>query len=270
MSSRLRPHPIRRVGAALAAVTVVVALALAAIVGPGAAPAGAHDGDAVVTLEATHPAGLSIHYIVRVTWANDGHPVTDGNITGTAVGADGTQLTPVPFTPIDQDGRYEGVVSYPAAGAWTVRITSVEPTGKLEQAEDVTAPAPTEPQEVTPEVTTGEEGGFAPGDDGTGDSGELGEEATTAADAGDEGDAGGSDSGMSTALIVGAAVVALVGAATAVNMIRRRRGVPPGDDGAGPAGDGNGSDSGDAAAAAPATRSTSGAGSAGDPTAAGR
>jgi hypothetical protein len=265
MSPRLRPQSLRRRSAALAAAAAAVALVLAAL-GPGAAPAGAHDGDAVVAIEATHPAGLSMHYIVRVTWANDGHPVTDGTITATAVGADGTQLTPVPLTPIDQEGRYEGVVPYPSAGTWTVRITSVEPNGTLEEPQEITAPAPTEPDEVTPEVSTGQEGGFAPGDDGTGDSGELGEDATAA-----QSDDGGSDSGMPLALIVGAAAVALVGAATAVNIIRRRRGVPPAGDGAGPDSGGNGSDGSDAAGTphGSATTSTTGAGAANDPTAAG-
>jgi hypothetical protein len=216
-------HHTRRPGLRIVVALVATVIALCLGVGPGTAPAGAHEGDAIVTLEATHPAGMSMHYIVRVTWKNDGHPAADATVTATAVGSDGTQLTPVAMTPVDADGRYEGVVDYPAAGSWTLRVTSIAPTGTLEQAQEVTAPPANEPSEAAPEVTTGQEGGFAPADDGTGDSGEVtGDGDEAAADAA----SGGSDDGMPAYLIVAAAAVALIGAVTAVNIIRRR-GKPP-------------------------------------------
>lgn len=219
-----------RLVAFLVGLTAAVVLAL----GPLAPSAGAHDGEAVLTVEATHPAGLSVHYIVRVTWADDGHPAADATVTATGVAPDGSQLTPVSLAPADDDGRYSGVVDYPEAGSWTVRITAIDPTGTVEQAQEVTAPATTAPEADDSEGTTaGEDGdgsateGFAPQDDGTGSSDE------TAA-----GSSGGDDGGMPVYLLVAAAVVVLVGAATSINVIRRNRTVPARAEATGSAPDG--------------------------------
>ena len=225
MTTPVRPRPLRLL-AALASLLGVAALTF----GVAAGPAGAHDGDAVIAIEAVHPAGQSIHYIVRVTWANDGHPANDATVTATGIAPDGTQLTPVPLAPADADGRYSGPVEYPAPGAWTVRITAIEPTGTIEQAQEVTATAPTQ----APSVTTGEstDGGFAPADDGTGASAE--DDATGAGDDADAtaaaADSSNSGDDFPVLLVVAAAAVVLVGAVTAVNVIRRTRANPPAGD----------------------------------------
>ena len=163
-----------------------------------------------------------------MTWANDGHPATDATVTATGIAPDGTQLTPVPLAPADDDGRYAGPVDYPAPGGWTVRITAIEPTGTIEQAQEVTATAATQ----APSVTTGEstDGGFAPADDGTGastddDTTDAGDDADATAAAADSRDGGGDD--FPVLLVVAAAAVVLVGAVTAVNVIRRTRANPP-------------------------------------------
>ncbi len=220
MTTRPRHIPVRLLAALAAS---ALALALGLVAGLGAAPAGAHEGDAVITIEAVHPAGMSIHYIVRVTWENDGHPAADATVTATGVAADGTQLTPVALAPADADGRYAGAVEYPAPGSWTVRVTSIDPTGTAEQAQEVTVPPTTEPAEGGTDVTTGpaeggSEGGseagtegFAPADDDTGASDEQ------------AAGSGSGDDGMPVYLVVAAAVVALIGAATAINIIRRNR-----------------------------------------------
>jgi hypothetical protein len=222
MTLRPSPVPTRPLASLFAAATLVTALLVGLGSGFAASPAGAHEGDAVVTVEAVHPAGLSMHYIVRVTWANDGHPAADATVTATAVGSDGTQLTPVALAPADDDGRYAGVVDYPSAGNWTVRITSIDPTGSIEQAQEVTAPPTTASSDESSEVTTGSgagegdatataEGGFAPSDDGTGASDEQ-----VAADGSDDG-------GVPIYLIAAAGAVVIIGAATAIGMIRRNR-----------------------------------------------
>jgi hypothetical protein len=220
--------------------TVLPAVAAVLTLGIAAVPAGAHDGDAVITVEAVHPAGQSIHYIVRVTWQNDGHAAVDATVTATGIAADGTQLTPVPLAPADADGRYSGAVEYPAAGAWTVRITAIDPTGTIEQPQDVVATATTQ----APNVTTGApaDGGFAPADDGTGDSAEGDATATDepegASPETDAGADGSSDSGdFPILLVVAAAAVVVLGAVTAVNIIRRTKANPPGG-AAGTSGDG--------------------------------
>jgi hypothetical protein len=221
MMMSTRSRPLRPLAALLGLLGAAV-LALGLVAGP----AGAHEGDAVLTVE-VHPAGQSIHYIVRVTWANDGHPAADATVTATAVAADGTQLTPVPLAPADADGRYAGAVEYPAPGAWTVRITSINPTGTIEQPQEVIATATTQ----APDVTTGEatDGGFAPADDGTGASAdESGDSADDAAQAPAADDTSDGDDGFPVLLVGAAAAVALIGAVTAVNIIRRTRANPPG------------------------------------------
>jgi hypothetical protein len=240
MTTVVRPRPLRPL-AALLGLLVAVLLAL----GLAASPAGAHDGDAVIAIEAVHPAGQSMHYIVRVTWANDGHAATDATVTATGIAADGSQLTPVPLAPADSDGRYAGVIDYPAPGAWTVRITAIDPTGTIEQPQEVVATATTQP----PNVTTGEvdEGGFAPADDGTGASAEDDgtDDATdtqaTAPDAGGDSD----DTSFPVLLVVAAAAVVVIGAFTAVNIIRRTRANPPGG-APGASGNGDGGPGGEA------------------------
>lgn len=199
MTTAVRPSPVR----------LLVALAAALLaVGAWASPAAAHDGEAVVAVEQVHPEGLSVHYVVLVTWADDGHPATDATVTATAVSPDGTQLTPVTLSAVDAEGRYSGVVEFPSPGAWTLRVTSIEPTGAAEQAQDVAAVAPTPPPDEGGEAT-GEAGGdFAPADDDAEDA---------AAGTGD------SDDGMPVYLIVAALAVVVIGAATAVNIIRRNR-----------------------------------------------
>ena len=201
MTTRSRPTPIR--------LLVGLAAALALALGLPAAPAGAHEGKAVLAIEAAHPAGMSVHYIVRVTWEDDGHPAADATVTATAVGPDGAQLTPVTLAPADADGRYAGVVDYPSPGAWTVRITSIDPTGSIEQSQEVVAA--TTGDDAADDATASDEGGFAPADDGTG------------ASSGQAADNSSDDSGTPVVLILVAAAVVVIGAVTAVNIIRRNR-----------------------------------------------
>jgi hypothetical protein len=222
MTTSTRFRPLRSVAALLALLGAAV-LGL----GPVAGPAGAHEGDAVLAVE-VHPAGQSIHYIVRVTWANDGHAAVGATVTATALAPDGTQLTPVALAPADDDGRYAGVLEYPAPGMWTLRITSIEPDGTLEQPQEVTATAPTQ----APDVTTGEatDGGFAPADDGTGTSADEsgdGTDGAAHAPASEEAGTDGDDGGFPVLLVVAAAAVVLVGAVIAANIIRRTRATPP-------------------------------------------
>lgn len=207
-------RPARRALTLASAMGLTLALALALL--PGAAPAGAHEGAGTITVEQVHPAGLSVHYIVMLTWDNDGHPAADATITATAIGPDGTSLTPTTLAPSGAgDGRYSGAVEFPEAGAWTVRFTSIEPTGSAERPEQVAESAST---------TAG------PGDEGSGDSGTGTTQAGVAladddtggsaqADESDTSDGG----GIPVLLIVAAAVVALGGVVTALLAIRRHR-----------------------------------------------
>jgi hypothetical protein len=183
----------------------VIAVAVAALAAAGllfGPPAGAQQGEGMISLEAAHPAGTSVHFIVRVTWENDGHPATDSVVTATARGSDGTERTPVTLAPIDDEGRYANAIDFGAPGTWMVRFTSSDPTATAEVTATVEAAAAT--------GGDGGEGGFAPADDDTGASA-----ASSSDDAG--------DSGMPIWLIVAAAVVVFGGAFLGLRTVRRYR-----------------------------------------------
>jgi hypothetical protein len=220
MTHRPAPDSRRRgrSGAAwLAAVAATIGVAVGLMAGPLGSPAGAHDGKGIVTVEASHPAGAAaVHYIVRVTWEDDGHPAADATVTAAAVGGDGTTLTPVTLAPADDNGRYAGVVEYPEAGSWTVRFTSIDPTGTAERSEEIAAPATTGTDDNSDTAgdsddaaDADEAGGFAPADDGTGSS--------------DEAAAGDDDDGLPVWLALVALAVVIGGAATALGIVRRYR-----------------------------------------------
>jgi hypothetical protein len=222
----------------LAAVAAVAALlATAVLVLAGAAPrAGAHEGDAVIEVEHAEPSGLTVHYDVLVTWADDGHPAVDATVTATALGADGTQVTPVTLAPTGTEGHYAGAVEFPSAGSWTVRVTSIKPTGTIEVDREVTAPAAEDQATTAPPETA------APAEDATGAAGEDDGAAVPGDDeAADDSDSGGSD-GMPVALIVIAAVVVIGGAIAAVRTIAKTRAAGPATGGAAVSPDGESSD----------------------------
>lgn len=220
MTHRPAADPRRRgrsAAAWTAAVAATIGVAVGLMAGPLGSPAGAHDGKGIVTVEASHPAGAAaVHYIVRVTWEDDGHPAADATVTAAAVGGDGTTLTPVTLAPADDNGRYAGVVEYPEAGSWTVRFTSIDPTGTAERSEEIAAPATTGPDDDSDTAgdsddaaDADEAGGFAPADDGTGSS--------------DETAAGDDDDGLPVWLVLVALAVVIGGAATALGIVRRYR-----------------------------------------------
>jgi hypothetical protein len=184
----------------------MIAVAVSALAAAGpllAPPAGAQQAEGMINLEAAHPAGTSVHYIVRVTRESDGHPATDSVVTATARGSDGTELTPVTLAPIDDQGRYANAVDFGSPGTWTVRFTSIDPSATAEVTATVEA-APAGGGDG------GGEGGFAPADDDTG---------TSAAPS--PNDAG--DGGMPIWLVVAAAVVVFGGAFLGLRTVRRYR-----------------------------------------------
>jgi hypothetical protein len=141
---------------------------------------------------------------VRLTWSNDGHAALDSTVTATPVRGDGTTATPVPLTPLDEDGRYEATVAFADPGSWTVRITAVSPIATLEVPTEVSAPIATVTT-VAPSAT-----------DATSTTTELDETPAAAASDSEDGD------GPPLALIlVGIVVVAAI---TAVVVVRARRG----------------------------------------------
>jgi YtkA-like len=198
--------------------TLAALVAAAALLAAGpSAPAGAQEYTGEIELEAVHPAGQSLHFIVRVT--DGGDPANDASVTAEAVSLSGESLTPVDLTRDDDDGRYSGPIEFPSAGLWTVRFTSTNPDGVLEVDQEVELSPSTVPggdDQVTVGTEGTSEGGFAPEDDGTGDS----------AQPADEGE--GDEEGLPIWLIALAAVV-VIGGALAALALRSRPPASPGD-----------------------------------------
>lgn len=187
------------------AVVVLGALAL----GVGAAPAArAHGGDGVLELEAAHPTTTGVHVIVQLTYQNDGDAVSGATVTATPISPSGEELEAVTLSPAAA-GSYQGPVDMPDTGRWTVRFASVEPPATLEETVEVEATSTS-----TSPASGEDEGaaGFAPADDGTGDS------------AADDGDSG--SDGVPILLVVAAAVVAIGGVITALRIVLRNRPTP--------------------------------------------
>jgi hypothetical protein len=204
---------------ALAAAAALSLLAWA----PAAGARVAHGGDGVIEVEAAHPTSTGVHFIVRLTYQNDGDPVSGATVTATAVGPGGQETDPVELSPSDAGG-YQGPVDMPEPGEWTVRFRSADPPATLEQATEI-------PEAASGDETGGEAGGtpatdegFAPAEDGTGGSGAAGE------------DDSGSD-GLPVLLIVAAAVVAVGGLFTGLRIVRRTHPATPDPIPPAPAGD---------------------------------
>lgn len=149
-------HRLRRVPLALLIALTVIGFA---------SPAAAHEGEGILTVESQVPAGdLAVGYVVRVTWADDGHPALGSTVTATPIAPDGTPQTPVTLEPADEDGRYAATVTYPTPGDWTVRFTSVTPTGSIEVSEAVRSQTTTTTAPVTT-TTAAPDGNDDPGSD---------------------------------------------------------------------------------------------------------
>lgn len=204
--------------------TFAALVAAAALLAAGpAGPASAQESEGEIELEAVHPAGQSLHFIVRVSEGGD--PANDASVTAAAESLSGESLTPVDLTRDDDDGRYSGPVEFPSAGLWTVRFTSTNPDATLEVDQEVELSPSTTAGSGDDQVTVGTEGTggeFAPEDDGTGDS----------AQAADDGE----DTGLPIWLIVLAAVV-VIGGVLAALALRSRPPASPGDGTGGEGGD---------------------------------
>lgn len=188
----------------------ILAAAVLTLLAAGA-PAGArvaHGGAGLIEVEAAHPTATGTHYIVRLTYQNDGDPVADAAVTATPVGPDGRELAAVELAPYDDDGRYEGAIEMPDPGSWTVRFASAEPEASAETTTEISATASTEA------TTTSEGAGFAAADDGTGDSADSADAADETSDDSD---------GFPVLIVIAAAVVAVGGLFAALRVIRRNR-----------------------------------------------
>jgi hypothetical protein len=199
------------------AAVAALALVLAALVAgfgllAGAAPAGAHEGPGILVVESDTPTGTSHHFVIRLTWENDGHPAArTTTITLTPTGPDGTAGTPIPMTAVDDDGRFEATADLAQPGSWKVRFTALNPSANVEQAVEVAPPATTATTEAPATTTT--------------EADEPDEEApdTEATASTSDDDGGGSGALLAVAAVV---VALLVLGGTALVVARSRRATP--------------------------------------------
>ncbi len=105
-----------------------------------AAPSGAHSGKGSIQIVNREPVGsLTIHYVVEISFVADGHPASEAVATVVGKSA-GANIGPVPLAPVaGRTGTYEATVIFPAAGAWDIRVTSLDPTAVLVQTETLEA-----------------------------------------------------------------------------------------------------------------------------------
>jgi hypothetical protein len=190
--------------------TLAALMAAGAFLAAGpAGPAGAQEGSGEIELEAVHPAGPSLHFIVRVT--DGGDPANDASVTAEATALSGESLAPVELVRDDDDGHYSGPVEFPSAGLWTVRFTATNPDATLEVDQEVDVSGGDDQVTVGTEAQT-DSGGFAAEDDGTGGSAEGDEES------------------LPVWLIVAAAVVVIGGVVAALLLRSRGPASPAGDE----------------------------------------
>jgi hypothetical protein len=221
------PLPLGRILAGLATLLVVVAAPAAAT---------AHEGPGVLTVETDQPTDAGRHYVVRLTWQNDGHPAARATtLTATAFGPDGAAQTPVPMTAVDDDGRFEATLALPEPGQWRVNFTSVTPRASVDVQATVAAPSTT---------STADDAATSSSPSTTGS------DAAATADDQAAGEEDGGSSGVAV-LLVAVVLLAAIGTA-AVLLVRRAAGDTSAGEGASPGGHGEPS--------ATATEATSDAG----------
>jgi hypothetical protein len=201
-ATHARPRTASGARRRLAALAAMLGTLLATVFGAtllGAAPAGAHGGDIILSIGGDGAGGIS----VNVTYKTDGHPVEAiVDVMVTAVSDAGTEVGPLQLSSASEGvGWYTSPPDVLSDGHWTVTATTTTPvattaTSQIDVVPPPAAPAPAEPDAV------------ADGD----------AEGASAAAAGDEG------SGIpSAALVLGGALVLLgVGA---VIVVRRRASV---------------------------------------------
>ncbi len=92
-----------------------------------AGPAFAHGDEGKMQLEATPSGSLQAFVRATVIFENDNEPALGAAVAVDAVGPDGQTVAATSLVEAG-DGRYEATLTFPVAGAWTVRATATDPT----------------------------------------------------------------------------------------------------------------------------------------------
>lgn len=182
-------------------VRLVIAATIALTVGVVPSPAAAHDDAGQIALVGT---GIGVEamtgdFVVDVSFQNDGHGAPAATVTLVAEDGAGNRIGPVAMSATQPDGRYAGSLTFPAPGAWTVRVTSLSPSASLEVPFVVMAP---------PTSTTSAPATSAPTPPGGSTTSGVGQPATE--DAATTSDSTSGGSGL-LLVVIGVLVVALLG-----------------------------------------------------------
>lgn len=149
--------PIGRTRARSACMLLVPLVVSMVVVGGSARMGAAHSAVGTLGIEAlpgSEPLTAKVRALLE--FVNDGHPVPGAVVSASAVGPSGSTIAPVPLSD-SGDGLYEGTLTMPVAGQWTVTVTAVEPAATTSATVDVAdtarAPVPTTSPPDAPSTT---------------------------------------------------------------------------------------------------------------------
>lgn len=117
------------------AVAIAIAVGLVTFV-PVAA---AHGDDGRLEAVSVVPSGDTAVVTVRLTYENDSEPVNAATVTVAGEDGAGARLDPVAMTRTAAPGEYAATVTFPSAGTWNLRVTSVNPTATLPLTQEISA-----------------------------------------------------------------------------------------------------------------------------------
>lgn len=189
----------------------------------GAAPAGAHGGDVVISLGTDGQGGVS----ANLTWKVDGHPVEEAaDVSVTGESAAGETVGPLTLRSASEGvGWYTSDPGVLADGNWTLTATITHPAEATATAQVDVVPLP-EPAPREDDDAAAQEGGDAAGAEGDAAGADAAGDDAAGDDAAGEGtaaDGTATDEGSTSALVwVAVAVVAALLLAGGYVVVRRR------------------------------------------------
>jgi hypothetical protein len=140
----------------LALLTAVVMSCLC--LGLTAAPrASAHGEDGYFEdLGVQTASGLDVTVEALLRYEDDDDPAPGATVTLVAQGPQGEVVGPVRMAAGSQAGRYTATATFPTAGTWALRLSSLEPDGVLRSTVEIPADTVGAPAGNAPDPTTAE------------------------------------------------------------------------------------------------------------------
>jgi hypothetical protein len=198
----------------LRSVLLTGAAVLTLLAGTGVASAHGDEGELTVTkLEQVGPTTIAVE--AGIVYEGDGHLAEDAEVTATLSGPGGATVGPVQLVRTGEStSLYAATVEVPAAGDWSVEVTSTEPAAEATQSISVTEQAAPVSSTTTP---TDDAGDAAGEDTSTTAADELDAAPVTATAADDE------ESSPNLTLVVGASLVLFAIVMVGAVLVARQR-----------------------------------------------